>query len=143
MSRPAASTPDLQVLGHAVLVQGEALAWLTVLAVRGQAAAARDGAPAPPHVRRWLDTIADLARSGQNRMSFPGHADVRAGGNRAESSQVDEVDSHEAAELLGVTARHVRRLGPSLGARRARGRWIFDRSIVVAYRTALEEVAPS
>lgn len=124
------------MLGGAVLVQGQALAWLAVLAVRGQAAAGRDGSPPPPHVRQWLDTLAEVARSGQ--MSAAGHADVRGRGDRSELIPVDEVDSHEAAELLGVTARHATRLGPSIGGRRVRGRWIFDRSIVIAYRNTIE-----
>lgn len=45
---------------------------------------------------------------------------------------IDPISSEEAAMILGMTERNVRRLAPQLGGRLIRGRWILDRATIVA-----------
>lgn len=46
---------------------------------------------------------------------------------------VEVIDAQEAATILGISARHVRRLAADLGAHRIAGRWVFNRQNVIDY----------
>lgn len=59
-------------------------------------------------------------------------------GAQEESTTVEHVDSHQAADLLGCSERHVRRLAADLDGHRIAGRWVFDRSAVTDYAYAKE-----
>lgn len=78
--------------------------------------------------RRLLDTIDAMARAhrtaaadviGPERTSADGHAAMLA-----------PLTTSEAADVLGCSERHVRRLidSQAIGARKVRGRWLVDRS---------------
>lgn len=49
------------------------------------------------------------------------------------SRPVEVIDAQEAAGILGVTARHVRRLAADLDGHRIAGRWVFNRQNVIDY----------
>jgi hypothetical protein len=43
------------------------------------------------------------------------------------------IDTAEAAEILGTTPRHIRRIAHNLDGQHASGRWIFNRATVTRY----------
>lgn len=68
----------------------------------------------------------------------PGPADVR---NELpeQDSWTDVIDSGSAAQILGCSERHTRRIATSLGGKRTRSGWIFDRTNVIEYRDMKED----
>ncbi|CPS10208.1 helix-turn-helix domain-containing protein [Mycobacteroides abscessus] len=58
------------------------------------------------------------------------------------SDREDLIDSTQAARILGVTPRHLRRLHADLDGRKIAGRWMFKTSTVDEYRTAKEGSDP-
>lgn len=52
---------------------------------------------------------------------------------RAQSKPAEQVDTHQAADLLGITPRHVRRIAADLDGQRIAGRWIFNRNNIIDY----------
>jgi hypothetical protein len=60
-------------------------------------------------------------------------ADIAAGDFTAPSPP-DELTAVQAADLLGVSVRHARRLAASGMGRQVAGVWLLDRSALVAYR---------
>jgi hypothetical protein len=65
-------------------------------------------------------------------MSAGGHADIVSGDIAACSPE--ELTAAQVAELLGVSIRHARRLAASGMGRQVAGRWLLDRSAVLAHR---------
>lgn len=49
-------------------------------------------------------------------------------------STPEQVDTLQAADLLGITPRHVRRIAADLDGQRIAGRWIFNRNNIIDYR---------
>ncbi len=47
--------------------------------------------------------------------------------------EADDVTTEQAAEMLGVSLRTVRRLAPGLGGRLVGGRWLLDRQAVTEH----------
>lgn len=59
-----------------------------------------------------------------------------------EESEVTElIDTSAAAEILGVSERHVRRIAADLDGTRVAGRWCFNRTAVTEYATARKEAS--
>ena len=135
------TVPAVQRLGAAVLLQGPALAEVAYLASLGlRHRAAVDGAPPSVRQRQLLRILADAAEASLALPPTPGgHADLAAGPDLEESMFVGMVGTAEAASVLGVSPRHVRRLARSLDGRRVKGAWTFDRHAVVAYATQRKE----
>lgn len=83
----------------------------------------------PPRARaELLDVIADIERAGR-----AWKVRVQTGNPEtvpAEIGPSSALNSEQAAQLLELTPRRVRQLAETLGGRRARGRWVFDRDAV-------------
>ena len=116
-----------RALGYAVLVEGEgelrALKFALAAAVRE---CRRNGKALSP----FLGTLIEVVYAA---MSEPGPADGHSDIPDAES-EVELIDTATAAEILGVTPRHLRRLAPSLDGTRTRNGWVFHRGSVSDYR---------
>jgi hypothetical protein len=108
----------LAAVGNCIVIAGD---WLPVLARALQAAQERrrlNGLP-PGRAYRQLALVIEAASAA------PGQTD-----------QVKQVAAHadceptlsvqEVSDLLGYSARHVRRMAPRLGGRRLGGRWKID-----------------
>lgn len=87
-----------------------------------------------------LATVAGIHRAGDAwratvAMSASGHADMVLEQVRASSRQDDQIGVEEAAEMLGVSPRHVRRLIATgeLAATKPGGAWLLTRSEVETY----------
>ncbi|MGV9795558.1 helix-turn-helix domain-containing protein [Gordonia sp. NPDC003422] len=52
---------------------------------------------------------------------------------RAQSKPAEQVDTLQAADLLGITPRHVRRLARDLDGQRIGRQWVFNRTTVIDY----------
>lgn len=130
-----ARAPDVQLLGHAVLLQGEALTLINHLAAAGAAdMTRRNGAVLSPRTRALLGS---LARADAAARSAVGHLDVR---EEPTSRPSEWVGCEEVAGELGVSARHIRRLaeGGLLPGHRHRRDWRFDLDEVRAFRAQRE-----
>lgn len=72
-------------------------------------------------------------------MSRDGHEnDCHDTGSECE----DLIGSAQAAQMLGVTSRHLRRLHADLDGRKLAGRWMFKAATINEYRTAKEGFDP-
>jgi len=132
------TVPTVQQLGAAVLLQGAAvpeISYLVGLGVRYRANL--DGAAPSVRQRQLLRILADAAEATLAAPATGGHADIPAAPHLGES--VVGVGTAEVASVLGVTARHVRRLAADLDGRRVKGAWRFERAAVIAYRAQLRE----
>lgn len=129
--------PGWERLGRGqVLLRGSALAHVSRLADVGARVVERgDGIAPHPELRRLLEELRAEAAE-VPAVSATGHADVRGPGGWAESGAMgwtDPVDGGEAALMLGVGVRQLRRLAPSLGGRKVGGSWVFERAAVAAF----------
>ena len=130
------TTPAVQRLGAAVLLQGPALAetaYLLHLGIRYRANI--DGAVASDRQRALLRVLTDTAEA----TLACGHADTHPPPGVAGSLTVGEIGTAEVARVLGITPRHARRLASDLDGRQVKGTWLFDRHAVVAYATQRKE----
>ncbi|WP_165607719.1 helix-turn-helix domain-containing protein [Mycolicibacter heraklionensis] len=60
-----------------------------------------------------------------------GAASVRGSGNEGAAKPSGyELDSTEAAAVIGVSARRIRQIAAQLGGRRVGGRWLFERAAI-------------
>ncbi len=119
--------------GGQVLLRGPAVLDAARLVEHGvRLTRQRDNIAPNPHVLSLLDAL--RAEAGE-LMSAVGHSDVRDHDDQPPSEH-EEITAAEAAELLGVTDRHIRRLAPDLGARKVGGAWVYERSAVTAYALA-------
>lgn len=86
---------------------------------------------------RWLDDLFGRFDAEHKRlMSVGGHESAEFA--CASASLGQWLSSRETADLLGLTARQVRRLTADLQAVQVDGRWLFDRRKVLAYREGRE-----
>ncbi len=124
----------LRLGGGQVLLRGPAVQIVSQLADLGARQwFAVGGGSTPALVRRLLDELAAEA----SEYVRPGvRADVREKRPGASSEVMDtqQLTSAQAAEHLGCSQRHVRRIAPSLGGRRVGAAWTFDAAEVAAYR---------
>ena len=86
----------------------------------------RDGLTAP---RRLFE----LERALKIEAAAVGGHDGRPQTTTSAESYHDTINTEEAAKMLGLSTRQVRRLAASLGGRRIAGRWAFDSLIVHTY----------
>lgn len=118
------TTPPIQRLGDAVLLQGRAVdaAYLAAAATIAQLSERDAPIPAP------LSSLLAVCRSASTNR----HDDDAPPPLPARS---DQIDTNEAARLLDRTPRSVQRIARSLDGRKVGGTWIFDRTTVLDYRT--------
>ncbi|MBB3038979.1 DNA-binding protein [Hoyosella altamirensis] len=98
---------------HAVIVTGHDLNTLRYAIEVAIRARKRNGLPASPTLTRLLHLTS-------------GHTDDRKPPGD-ETTPHDPIPLAAAAEQLGVSARHARRLAPRIGGRKVKGRWTVDR----------------
>ncbi|WP_454788510.1 helix-turn-helix domain-containing protein [Mycolicibacterium lutetiense] len=84
----------------------------------------RLGAPIPERVR-------DLLRF----VSCSGHQ-IAAAPTQSDQDADDLISTEQAAEILGCSPRHARRLSTDLDGYRVAGRWTYSRSTVTEYAQA-------
>lgn len=118
--------PPVQLLGDAAVTRGEAAVEAYRLMVRGVAAVERQDGIAPnPRVRQMLAVFAEAAR-----MSACPVTDVRTEPASATCATGTRVGTREAADLMGISERQVRRRAEELGGLNIRGRWTYDKTAV-------------
>ncbi|MBU9764746.1 helix-turn-helix domain-containing protein [Mycobacterium sp. TNTM28] len=81
----------------------------------------RLGAPIPERVR-------DLLRY----VSCRGH-ETDAAATQSDQDPDDLISTEQAAEILGCSPRHARRLTADLDGHRVAGRWTYSRTVVTEY----------
>ena len=116
-----------------VLIGPEAAALVLSLVNGAERIARRDGIRLSPQLAYLREVLRVVAVNG--------HADVHNEGIPAPWNE-DEIDTQEAAEMLGVSSRQARRIvaSGSLGATRRRGRmWLVSKAEVAAYVTQRED----
>jgi hypothetical protein len=116
---------EVEQLGTAVLLRGLAVKRLYLLAHAGLDSATAAGVP-----ERLCRELLDAMRAATAEQHV-GRDHVRSSTRRPELSRDQYIGTAEAAKLLGVGERHVRRLAPQLGRRRG-GCWHLDRAAVQA-----------
>lgn len=122
--------PPVQQLGSAVLLQGRAVIdvhYLVAIGVRETTR--RDGISPSPRLQALLKVLASAARDLQAE-SAVGPADVRIEADAEPSTVLDDTTTAEAATMLGISSRQVRRLAHELGGHQVRGAWIFPRGAI-------------
>lgn len=102
----------------AVVLAGEALDAVCYAVGVAQEARVRNGLPRS----RGLDQLAAI-------VAAPGHPDSP----EADLGEADRMTTTEAAQMLGCSARTVRRLAPGLGGRQCGGQWFVDRQAVTEH----------
>lgn len=94
------------------------------------AASGRAGLRPPPRI---VTLIAALEAELSQPATGDGNAEVpREPAVPASVQPTEPADTQEAAQMLGITARQVRNLGPRLDGRKVAGAWIFDRDQLAA-----------
>jgi hypothetical protein len=128
----SASVP-VQVLEHAVVLDATAAADVAGLVAAGlRACSMLDGIQPPLRLRALAEQLRHAATEVR---SVPRPRSVE----RLIGDTMTVVDTKEAARMLGVSARHVRRLAPRLGAERVHYRWQLDPVAVQAHRIRRQE----
>ena len=127
------NAPPVQQLGAAVVLQGAALANVRRCVRLAQRVSARDGI----RLGHWFD---DLTCALDAAMSDLGHADVDTRPSVPQSLSTDKrIGTKEAAAMIGLSERQVRRIAASLdGNQLPSGAWHFDADAVAAYALAKE-----
>ncbi|MDL9944281.1 hypothetical protein QSJ19_01515 [Gordonia sp. ABSL11-1] len=120
-----------RALGSAVLIEGaEALRYLNHAQVELVRKLQRAGMQPHPE----LVAIAHAAHAAMLSLSKVGHVDGPEAGAEPEWSPTELISAADAAEILGVSRRHVVRIGTSLdGEQLANGHWVFRRGSVEDY----------
>jgi len=123
--------PPVQVLTGALVVQGPALRDLYYLVSAGIRKASRTG-----YSTTRFEGIRRAVREADASCTRQG--DVAEDAPWAHSTTDDEtlIDTGEAAALLGVSRRTAQRLARKGLGRQVAGRWLLDRSLVIAEREA-------
>lgn len=124
-------TDPVQRLGPAILLQGAAVLDANYLITLGVREARRNGIPAPARILALLDALAKTAAA-TRRASADGHADVPDHPLPGQSV-LTALTTKEAADMLDLSERQIRRLAPDLGGRLRHRTWTFDRGAVAAY----------
>lgn len=107
----------------AVLLTGEALEAVAYAVSTAQTARRRNGYP----------PMASLCRLSE-ALSPAGQADSPD----EEIRDADHMTTEEAATVLGVSCRTVRRLAPGLGGHLVGGRWFLDRMAVAEHKRGMQ-----
>lgn len=118
------SSPLIQRLGDAVLLQGRAVDAAYLAAAATIAQLSERGSPIPAPLTALL-TVCRSASAGRHNDDAPPPLPARS----------EQIDTHEAARLLDRTPRSIQRIARSLDGRKVGGTWIFDRTTVLEYRT--------
>ena len=133
-------SPDVQVLGDAVVIRGRAvLDGYRILAEGVRAVRVRDAIEAPEHIRQLL---AGFKLAGERAAAQPDTSDISDVRDRPRPRPLrtgELIGIAEVARMCGVGDRQARRLAESLGGTKPRGVWIFDRGLVNAY---LNQITP-
>lgn len=127
---PIPEAPVVQILGDAVVIRGAAAVEASRLLSRGVAAVERqDGIRANNRVLLLLSAVAEVAG-----MSACPVSDVRneTSSARSGSGVTHRIGTREAADLMEISERQVRRLASDLDGRIHRGRWTYDFNAVQA-----------
>lgn len=138
---PAEGVPEVLVLGESVLLSGRALVHAARAVERDVAALRRDGTAPPPSL------IAAAAAMRQAAQGAVAAAQARVAAVLDERDGLDTVGVAEAARLVGLSVRQVRRRvaefnGYRLGAART-APWLLDRALVVAEAARVSGVGRS
>ncbi|MFD4368977.1 hypothetical protein [Rhodococcus sp. NPDC058521] len=121
------STPPVQRLGRAVLLQGRALDLAYLATAATTRILTERHQPIPGGMTELVATL-------KHAVSQQRHNDD-APTPRYATSEHDRITVSEAAELLGVTPRTVQRLARTLEGRKFAGCWTFDPALVTEYRS--------
>ena len=126
-------SPDfIRLSGGHVVLSGEATIQVWRFMSRAADLVSRgDGVPIPPRLQVLLEVLRTAAAEAMSEMSA---ADVRGLPVAPVSDPTDEITTSEAAEMLKVTDRHVRRIHQTLDGCRRGNQWVFSRAAVTAYR---------
>ena len=129
------ATPGVQRLGPAIVLQGAALVEVMGLVALGiRERSRRNGVNASPRLTNLLGEMGEAASWAMSS----GHADVPKTPVLAGSDSV-EIPTEEAAAMLALSDRQVRRLASTLGARKVHGALVWDRGAVAAYAAERQE----
>ena len=123
--------PEIQVLGDAMLLRGQALRDVQRLIERGvQVAEVRDGiAPS-----RRLSSLLDVMRRVVSTSAVP-VTEARQSPNSSQSGVSQRIATEEARQLMNVSPEWVRRQASELDGRKIAGRWTYDKNLVLAAAT--------
>jgi hypothetical protein len=129
-------TPDVQVLGDALVLRGHALLEMYRAATEGIQVSRQRNCIEPSRSLQKAIAGAKAASSvgrRQRSADMGDIADVRARPTLAALRTGERIGVEEVARMCGVGHRQARRLAPSLGGTKTRKGWIFDRGLVQAY----------
>ncbi|WP_432677404.1 hypothetical protein ACRAJ3_19615 [Rhodococcus pyridinivorans] len=118
------TTPLIQRLGDAVLLQGRAVDAAYLAAAATIAQLSERDAPIPAPLSSLLAVCRDASTNRHDDDALP-----------VIPAPSEQIDTHEAAKLLDRTPRSIQRIARSLDGRKLNGTWIFDRATVLEYRT--------
>ena len=124
--------PDVQLLGAAVLLQGQALldaAYLIAHELENRRCRGMEIAPRHRDLFATLRTANDLRKRQRDDAPVADPRELDHGSN--------EIDTVTAARLLGWPVRKVQRNASDLDGRMPHGRWIFDRRTVELYAAGI------
>ncbi len=123
-----------RALGTVVQVEDEtSLRYLKFAAVAGMEKLKRSGKSAPP----VLTELYHAAAAAYSQVSEGGRGDGPEQTGVQSLSPTELIGTAEAADILGLTQRQIRRLGSTLdGEQMANGSWVFQRVAVEDYREA-------
>jgi hypothetical protein len=128
----SASVP-VQVLGPAVVLDAAAAADVAALVRAGLRAVERlDGITPPPRLR----ALAEQLRQAVAEVRTP---DTTRSADHLIAQTMQVIDTREAAAVLRVSRRHVRRLAPALGGHHGIRGWELDPVAVQAHRIRRQE----
>jgi hypothetical protein len=127
-----ARIPAVQRHGDTVMLHGLAVLdahYLIALGVRD--VVRRDGIQPSPRLRQLLDVLARTAAD-IRAVSPAGHGDVPHNDELRQSTSLDPISTKEAAVILGLSERQVRRVADDIGVHRG-AVLTFHRAAVEAY----------
>lgn len=117
-------TPTVVQVGPVVLLSGESLRTALDALLKAATARRRNGLPTSR-------AYAELAKALTSAMSANGQSDVRETQPLHHVlREVPQIPLAEAAQRLGLSRRHTRRLAPRLGGRLIAGRWWLDETAI-------------
>jgi hypothetical protein len=120
--------PEVQILGDAMVLRGQALRDAHRLILRGvQVAEVKDGiAPS-----RRLSSLLLVMRRAIEASAVP-VTEFRESPKQGQSEVSKRIDTEEASQLMKVSTRWVRQLASELDGRKVAGRWTYDKNLVLA-----------
>lgn len=119
-----------RALGDALLVEGANHLRSLKFALAAWSRQHKTNGMRPPP---WYPELLNAVDTALAATSDIGPTDVHPTPELA-TSDVEVIDTATAATILGCTDRHVRRIATSLGGKRNRGGWYFERDAVETYR---------